>query len=305
MPKKCSICNSEIKLFAPNLKFKDGILDGNCLSKIGLNPDHFMDIKWASEHSITDAKDLMDRNIKIDVKAERAKIKENKKAKKAEQNAEKAKIDEQKERNRNERLNKLANSEGGELNEEVVLNRFQKHNFSKTSKLMADFDDKKLYIKKTFLQMPELVDFDQIISYTPIESGHHISKHHRITRGIVGGLVAGGIGAGLGAATGGKDFDQIDELSIIINFTNGHKRKLTFGKSLKAGSMSAKFSLRDYQESLALLNAIMNIKQQDSEFNDDQLNIDIDQLSKLKNILDEGVITQEEFEAKKKQILNL
>ena len=69
--------------------------------------------------------------------------------------------------------------------------------------------------------------------------------------------------------------------------------------------MSAKFSLRDYQESLALLNAIMNIKQQDSEFNDDQLNIDIDQLSKLKNLLDEGAITQEEFEAKKKQILNL
>ena len=69
--------------------------------------------------------------------------------------------------------------------------------------------------------------------------------------------------------------------------------------------MSAKFSLRDYQECLALLNAIMNIKQQDSEFNDDQLNIDIDQLSKLKNLLDEGAITQEEFEAKKKQILNL
>jgi predicted Zn-dependent peptidase len=49
----------------------------------------------------------------------------------------------------------------------------------------------------------------------------------------------------------------------------------------------------------------MNIKQQDSEFNDDQPNIDIDQLSKLKNLLNEGVITQEEFEAKKKQILNL
>lgn len=284
MPKKCSICESEIKFLDPNLKFKDGFLDQKCLSKIGLNSDKFADIKWAAEHSINDAKQLISKNIKIDVKAENLQQKEKKRAKKIE---------------------KLSSTEGGELNEKVVLDRFQEHNHSITDKLMADFDDKKLYIKKSFMQSPELIGFDQIISYTPINNGHHINKHHRVTRGIVGGLLAGGIGAGLGAATGGKDFDQIDELSIIINFTNGRKRKLTFGKSLKVGSMSAKFSLKAYQESLALLNVIMNIKQQNSELNGDQLNIDLNQLSKLKSLLDEGVITQEEFDAKKKQILNL
>ncbi|APX71918.1 SHOCT domain-containing protein [Companilactobacillus allii] len=45
--------------------------------------------------------------------------------------------------------------------------------------------------------------------------------------------------------------------------------------------------------------------QQENEAANANQNNNIDQLSKLKELLDQGVLTQEEFDAKKKELLNL
>lgn len=196
------------------------------------------------------------------------------------------------------------------LSEQVVLRSFRQHNYATTSALMADFDAKKLYIKKTFLEKPILIDFNQITSFTPVNRGHHISKHHRVTRGLVGGFLAGGIGAGIGASTGGKDYDQIDELSIIINFKNGTKRKIKFGSLLKANSFSANASFKKYDENVSLMNSVIaskNVPQSnsDSGFDNKLTDSKVERLTHLKRLLDLDVITQSEFNEEKKRILGI
>ena len=173
----------------------------------------------------------------------------------------------------------------------------------------ADFVDRKVLFEKNLTTSPLVISFNDIISYTPTVNGHSVSKHHRGTRGIAGGLIAGPIGAVVGASTGGKDYDVINDAHITISFKDGTSRALKYVTTdYKSDSLMFKALIKDYYAGISILDAIIADNKQavDNTANASTTQaIDTEELTKLKRLLDNGIITQKDFDTKKKQILGI
>ena len=153
--------------------------------------------------------------------------------------------------------------------------------------------------------------FSDIVSFTPIEDGHNQTKKHGITRAVVGGVIAGGAGAVVGAVTGGKNYDYIDKLGVVITFKNNENIRLMFLNSeTKKGGFVANNYYKQFHDVCGVLDGTISKNTQQLQL-EQQKEIttknpsSADEIAKFKKLLDDGVITQEEFDAKKKQLLGL
>lgn len=147
--------------------------------------------------------------------------------------------------------------------------------------------------------------FSDIVSYTPIEQGHSKTKKHGITRAVVGGVLAGGAGAVVGALTGGKNYDYIDELGVTISFKDKETVELLMISSQTDKSFAGGY-YDDFHKVCGVLDTAINKnnKQFQHSLTQEKLS-SADEIAKFKKLLDDGTITQEEFDAKKKQLLGL
>ena len=100
------------------------------------------------------------------------------------------------------------------------------------------------------------------------------------------------------------------EVSLPLNQISAYvtkKRNSTIAVATSSGL--TKFSLiANYKEIGDVLSKIISDRQENgakTEVNVESSNSNMDDLVKLKNLLDQGIITQEEFDAKKKQLLGL
>ena len=154
--------------------------------------------------------------------------------------------------------------------------------------------------------------FADIVSFTPIEEGHNETKKHGITRAVVGGVIAGGAGAVVGAVTGGKNYDYIDKLGVVITFNNNENIRLMFLNSeTKKGGFVANGYYKQFHDVCSVLDATISKNtqrlqlEQQKKLTHSQNISTADGIERFKKLMDNGVITQGEFEAKKKQLLNL
>lgn len=143
-------------------------------------------------------------------------------------------------------------------------------------------------------------NFSDVASFTPIDKGHGEIKKHGITRSLVGATLAGPLGAIVGAVTGGKNFEFIDQLSIDITFNDNNHVLMEFIKQPNKAKR-LKNELESFAEACSILDKITSERENNAITTDNGIN----DLKKLKELADNGIITQEEFEAKKKQILGL
>lgn len=150
--------------------------------------------------------------------------------------------------------------------------------------------------------------YADIISYKPVERGHSEKKHHGIARAVAGDFIAGGAGAIVGAVTGGKNFAYIDELGADISLSQGNSVTIRFIKKPTKQGADTQESYKQCSTLCALLDSVIaeNNNCIASENQNIQNNNDMsDQLRKLKSLADDGILTQEEFDAKKKQMLGI
>lgn len=185
-----------------------------------------------------------------------------------------------------------------------IKDRLKQNKAEKVGLIYFDFIDKKVCFDTAIFEKNvnfKIVNFSDIVSFTPIErNGGHVSKHHRGTRALIGGMIAGGTGAVIGASTGGKEFDKIAELSIIVHFKDGSDKKLFFINDEKSDSLLAQQAQSKFDRTSILLTKVVNANK--NNINGTSYK---DELEELKALLDEGIITQEEFTEKKKQVLGL
>lgn len=148
--------------------------------------------------------------------------------------------------------------------------------------------------------------YDDIVDYECVKNGERV---HKIGTGraILGGLIFGEVGAVLGGLSGSKDKEEIKEFKIVIKTNNKSYpiimiNLLPFGKVnsdsllFKAYSDTAAKILNKLNEiSTHKIQVSVNVKQESVA----------DELLKFKNLLDIGAITQEEFDAKKMQLLKM
>lgn len=151
--------------------------------------------------------------------------------------------------------------------------------------------------------------YEDIISFELLENGNAVTKGG-LGGAVVGGALLGGLGAVVGGSVGKKKTKQeITEYRIKIVTRNPvcpdvYINLLTAGKV-----MSNSFLYKAYagtaQRILSLLTIITD-SVSSTQVPSRQIPLSIpDEIAKYKKLLDDGVITQEEFSRKKDELLNL
>lgn len=158
--------------------------------------------------------------------------------------------------------------------------------------------------------------FDQLNTYELLENGSAVTSGGLgIGRAIVGGALLGGVGAILGGVTKKKKQKNfVESLKILVTFKNHKQVSTTIDFIKKKQEKDKKYEkvLLVAQETLSgfdyiintlesgkhdtLINSVQNISGPESA---------ADELRKYKGLLDDGIITQEEFDTKKKDLLNI
>lgn len=160
---------------------------------------------------------------------------------------------------------------------------------------------------------PRIYSFDDIVEYELLEDGDTITKGG-LGRALAGGILLGGVGAIVGGVTGGKKSKSIInslKIKITVNDFQNPTVYINFIKTkTKADGFIYKTSYGAAQQILSALALIQkqNNNQQIESSSDEPTNAAVsqaDEILKFKALLDSGVITQEEFDAKKRQLLNL
>lgn len=153
----------------------------------------------------------------------------------------------------------------------------------------------------------DLFNYDQIISFELLEDGESITKGG-LGQAVAGGLLFGGVGAVVGGVTGGKKTKGIcTSLQIKITLRNNDKPAVYASfipYAIKRDSLQYKNAYKQIQDALSALQIAVDITEKINA-SQTQTSSDADEILKFKNLLDSGIITQEEFDAKKKQILGL
>lgn len=151
---------------------------------------------------------------------------------------------------------------------------------------------------------PRVYRFDQIAGYELLENGSSISSGG-LGRAAVGGLAFGAAGAIVGSisskrATTCKNI----EVKIILRDAptpTCYIKLLT--SEVKTTSWTYQDALENAHNITAVLQVILESQQQQST--QPEAYSEADELRKFKQLMDDGIITQEEFESKKRQILGL
>ncbi len=188
--------------------------------------------------------------------------------------------------------------------------------FNATKKIgtFIEFDDnqKKWLIPDGFLgkkKNPKVYNYSDIVDFELLEDGESITKGG-LGRAVAGGVLFGGVGAVVGGVTGEKKSKSVCnslKIKITVNSINNPVVYINFLTiATKKESSTYKTLYNSAQECLSVLQLICNSQESLLENNNNAATLsNADEILKYKRLLDEGIITQEEFDAKKKQLLGL
>lgn len=157
---------------------------------------------------------------------------------------------------------------------------------------------------------PRVYNYEDILSFELLEDGEMITSGG-LGSAALGGIVFGGTGAIVGAITGKKKSKPVCtslSLKITINDQQNPVEHIEFISSpAKKDGFGYKFALENAQKCSSMLEIICNdVKNKAGVSEQKTMPLsEADEIFKFKNLLDAGVITQEEFELKKKQLLGL
>ncbi len=157
---------------------------------------------------------------------------------------------------------------------------------------------------------PQIMDYNDLLNFEIVEDGESVIQG-RSGSVLVGSALLGGVGALAGASRSKKISNTCTNLSIKLIVNDVQKPLISFpliSETVKKSSECYEKSYKNATEFEAILQIILSNsnheKRQDAFENREKDSIK-EQLQELKEMLDEGLITQEDYEKKKKQILGL
>ena len=168
--------------------------------------------------------------------------------------------------------------------------------------LRVDENSRTWSINKT--KYDTIYDFNKIVSFELIEDGSSV-KNGGIGRAVVGGILFGGVGAIVGATTASnKQICNNLQIKIVLNDISNPITYINFIDIPTKKDGSYQYIFSQAQECMSVLELICESNTQ-YERNTAIEIAPADEILKYKNLLDIGAITQEEFEIKKKELLEL
>lgn len=151
--------------------------------------------------------------------------------------------------------------------------------------------------------------YSQLVNYELLEDDETVTTGgNGIKRAVVGGILAGTAGAIVGASTaksGSKQIANMLKIKVVIN-PDAQIRYVHFDvKGLAKDTAAYRAAYKNAQQVMAMLGEIKQYNNQQNAKPAGEKVISIpEQIKEYKSLLDCGAITQEEFEAKKKELLN-
>lgn len=151
---------------------------------------------------------------------------------------------------------------------------------------------------------PQIYNYSDIIDFELLEDEESITKGG-LGRAVAGGVLFGGVGAVVGGVTGHKKHKSVcNNLKIKITVNNINKPTVyinLINTATKKDSFTYKASYNAAQEVLSTLQLICNnLEQQNNIQSSESIP---DQIKKLAELKEQGILTEEEFTKKKTELL--
>lgn len=158
---------------------------------------------------------------------------------------------------------------------------------------------------------PKIYKFEDIVEYELLEDGDSVTKGG-LGRAVAGGLLLGGVGAIVGGVTGKrKSKSVINSLKVKIT-VNDFQNPAVYINLIQTATKSSSFIYKScYQSAQQIMSTLALIQnqiesEQSAKSSETQQSVSVaDEILKYKQLMDIGAISQEEFDQKKKQLLNL
>lgn len=193
-------------------------------------------------------------------------------------------------------------------------NAVELESFVPTKKIgsAVEFDDnqKKWLILSEILgsrKKSTVYNYSDILDFELLEDGESISSGG-LGRALVGGALFGGAGAIVGGVTGKKKTKGICEslkIKVTLKDINNPVVYVNFiTSSTKKSSFLYKQYIKDAHECLSTLQLICDQQKEPKNTPIEQTS-NADEIRKFKQLLDDGIISEDEFDAKKKELLRL
>lgn len=167
--------------------------------------------------------------------------------------------------------------------------------------IFIDSEKKQFKIKGLF-KGNIVYNLEDISSFDIVENGNIVASSG-LGKAAIGGIAFGGFGAVVGAITGKKSKEMVNKLQIKINMKALNTPVVYIDllpAPTKKGSVVYNATVRKADTILSSLDTILK-----EILSPIESNIEMNDLRKLKELLDEGILTQEEFDLKKKKILGI
>lgn len=170
-----------------------------------------------------------------------------------------------------------------------------------------DRNAKKFLVKDSTDPKFRIFNFSDLIDYELSQDGM-TAISSRASDALVGGVLFGTTGAVIGAAKGKEvqEFCSSLYVSLTVNDTSAFRIQLPFisGKISKT-SPEYKFAVERAKEMIALLQLVKSASNSEKKTSPAVDTVAVEAIKQYKELLDLGIITQEEFEAKRKELLKI
>lgn len=184
-----------------------------------------------------------------------------------------------------------------------IINDMIKIDDSSNTLILAD----KMYIRYK-PSCYTLFNFDQIVDFELLEDGESIASGG-LGRAAIGALAFGGTGAVVGGVTGKKKTKGTCTTMEIKVTVKDYPRPAFYIKlvqtQMKKDSLTYKSVSKMAQD---ILSSLQLITDRTASVSDESSSVQVssaDEIRKFKELLDDGIITEEEFNTKKKELLGL
>lgn len=156
-----------------------------------------------------------------------------------------------------------------------------------------------------------IFSFDEINDYDLMENDIAVASGG-LGRAVAGGVLLGGVGAVVGGVTGKKKTKKsVENLALQITTNDFYFPSIIItyiDKEVKTKSSKYLDAMSTAKQTMACLDIIFqqieNMPKEEPIINESTSN-PYDEIKKAKELLDMGIISQEEFDEKKKQLLGL
>lgn len=160
--------------------------------------------------------------------------------------------------------------------------------------IVSDFGKSRIY------------NYSDVNDFELVEDGEKYKSKGGILRSVVGGVTFGAVGAIVGASTAQRT-TTINSMYITIYTKKGDLERINLiSTTTKRDSALYRLSKLNAENIMAMLSAMKGNTFESEPENDSRPGTisSADEIRKYKQLLDEGIISAEEFEEKKKQLLN-